>query len=196
MPVQTRASKRLQQPSLREEGPAGNRTAQDNDTGAAAEEKEEEKQLSGAQKVRTIYANVRGLRQAAGELRSMVSLQRPHLIVLTETHLNGDSVEAEMLPVGYKVAARFDRTIHGGGVLILVQDQLLVDTVQCGSWCKKKVAEIIAVETREWVVIGGYTQGHLTAPQLFEALERMRASDRFQGKKMIIMVDANSHHTE
>ena len=67
------------------------------------------------QSVRVLYSNVRGLRQAAGELRSLAQEEKPEIFVLTETHLKDDSVEAEMFPVGYKVVARFDRTKHGGG---------------------------------------------------------------------------------
>ena len=71
------------------------------------------------------------MRQAAGELRAMVLLHEPAIVVFTESHLDGDSVEAEMLPAGYKVVARFDRTKHGGGVIILAQDQPLLDAVTC-----------------------------------------------------------------
>ena len=64
----------------------------------------------GKRAVRVLYSNVRGLRQAVGELRAMIAAERPQLLVLTETHLKGDTVEAEMLPPGYRVAARFDRS--------------------------------------------------------------------------------------
>ena len=86
--------------------------------------------------------------------------------------------------------------LHGGGVLIVVQDHLLIDTVSCDHWCRSKVAKIIAVETKEWVVVGGYTQKHGTAPELFSAFEQMRASGRFEGKQMILFMDANCHHAK
>ena len=110
-----------------------------------------------AAQIRVLYANVRGLRQAVGELRAMVLQYEPEIVVLTETHMNGDSIEAEMLSEGYKVVTRFDRTAHGGGVVILAQDQLLLNEVKCGQWRTRKSAEIIGCETDEWAVFGCYT---------------------------------------
>lgn len=150
--------------------------------------------------MRVLYSNVRGLRQAAGELRSLAQEEKPEIFVLTETHLKDDSVEAEMLPVGYKVVARFDRTKHGGGVLsgvmIMALDPLLLDEIKCDKWCAKKTAEIVGIETEDWALFGCYTQSHRTSPKLFSALTRIRESDRFKNKKLMFYMDANAHHSE
>ena len=145
--------------------------------------------------VRVLYANVRGLRQAAGELSSLVLLQQPELIVLTETHLKGDSVQAGLIPEGYKVVVRFDRTKHGGGVMILALDHILLDAVKCDKWCKRKSAEIIGVETKDWALLGCYTQNSRTSPDLFAALSEIRDCDRFCNKKLMFFMDANAHHS-
>ena len=69
-------------------------------------------------KLTVLYANVRGLRQASGELRERVVDSKPHLIGLTETHLCKDPI-AGLLPQGYKLVARsrLGRTKKGGGLL-------------------------------------------------------------------------------
>ena len=146
-------------------------------------------------KISVLYANVRGLRQAAGELRSMVLLYTPEIVILTETHLNGDSVEAETLPQGYKVVTRYDRTKHGGGIIVMVQDQLLLNVVKCDPWCSRKSAEIVGFETKDWAMFGCYTQDHRSSPALFAALCKIRESDRFSGKKLMFFMDANAHHS-
>ena len=72
-----------------------------------------------------LYANVRGLRQASGELRKRVVDSQPHLIGLTETHLCKDPI-AGLLPQGYKLVARLDRTNKGGGLLWAAKSHLLL----------------------------------------------------------------------
>ena len=46
-------------------------------------------------KATIMYSNVRGLRQADSEFRDAVHRHRPTFVVLTETNLEGDAVEAE-----------------------------------------------------------------------------------------------------
>ena len=65
--------------------------------------------------VKIIYANIRGLRQGAAQLRHRVATFSLMFVVLTETHLDGDSLHAEMLPPGYRVFARKGQTKHIGG---------------------------------------------------------------------------------
>ena len=45
-----------------------------------------------------LYSNIRGLRRGAAQLIQRVGEQKPLFIVLTETHLDGDFLDAEMLP--------------------------------------------------------------------------------------------------
>jgi hypothetical protein len=66
--------------------------------------------------LRILLANVRGLRQAAGELSKLANEFKPHLIGIVETHLQGDSLNG-LLPRGYRCAHRLDRTKHGGGLM-------------------------------------------------------------------------------
>ena len=59
------------------------------------------------------YANVRGLKQGSGELQKHVDKKQPEFIYLSETHIDGGTV-SNLIPRGYKVAARLDRNRHGG----------------------------------------------------------------------------------
>ena len=101
-----------------------------------------------------------------------------------------------MLPDGYKIAASYDRSVHGGGVIIFSQDNLLVDRVKCDKWCISEQAEIIGIEFAGCAVFGCscYTQSSATAPNLFSALREIRTSKKFKNKKLMFCMDANSHH--
>ena len=47
-----------------------------------------------------------------------------------------------------------------------------------------------------WALFGGYTQSHLTSPELFSAFELIRTSKRFKGKKLMFFMDENAHHRD
>ena len=72
---------------------------------------------------------MRGLKQASATLQQRVAQEKPTFICLTEVWLKeGDSLDAEMLPRGYKVfARRYRPNSSHGGVLILGLETLLVD---------------------------------------------------------------------
>ena len=146
--------------------------------------------------VSVMGSNVRGLRQAAGELSVVVQQHKPTFVVLTESHLNGDAIDAEMCPDGYKVVARYDRNQYGGGVVIFALDGLLVDTVDCSEWCVRETAEIAGFEVGDWALFGGYTQNSNTSPEIFAAFESIRTLKRFKDKKLMFFVDANCHHAD
>jgi hypothetical protein len=146
--------------------------------------------------VKVIYANIRGLRQGAAQLRHRVATFDPMFVVLTETHLDGDSLDAEMLPPGYRVFARKDRTKHGGGVLILGLEMLLVNDLKLDKYHAPCVSEIVGVEYQDFYIFGAYTQSHLTAPMLFDSLCQIRESSEFAEKTSIFLMDANAHSEE
>jgi hypothetical protein len=79
-------------------------------------------------KLKVLLTNVRGLRQASAELSMRAVQYKPHLIGLVETHLCKDSISG-LLPQGYSVVSRLDRSKHGGGLLWAAKSHLLVDKV-------------------------------------------------------------------
>jgi hypothetical protein len=117
-------------------------------------------------------------------------------VVLTETWLSGESLDAEMLPVGYKVFARMDRPGKGGGVLILGLELLLVNPLSLDEYYTPYVAEIVGVEYKGLCIFGAYTQSSESSPLLFDSLSRLRESAQFAEKTSVFLMDANAHHEE
>ena len=88
------------------------------------------------------FANIRGLSQGAGDLCAAIQDCRPDFVGIVETHVDGASI-GMYLPPGYAVVARRDRTRHGGGVLLLCKDYLLVDAINCEDFYVAGSCELI-----------------------------------------------------
>ena len=56
------------------------------------------------------------------------------------------------------------------------------------------MAEIVGFTYGDHAIFGCYTQSSEAAPQLFSALESIRTSKKFKGKKLAFFMDANAHH--
>ena len=76
--------------------------------------------------LKILVTKIRSLHQGCGELSVLVTTAAPHLLCVTETHLNGDS-RSSFTPAGYVSVARMDRSEHGGSVLIFSSKDLLCD---------------------------------------------------------------------
>ena len=166
----------------------------DDDEGTEGTENVEENAIT--DEFIVLYANVRGLSQVAAQLRDRANALKHALIVLTETHLNGDAVEAKMLPPEYMVSARKDRTQHGGGVMIMSADHILVNELDMSNFYEAETAEIIGVEFGGYHMFDGYTQNSKSAPKMFEQFKRIKQSEAFSGKRSMFCCDANAHSEE
>ena len=100
---------------------------------------------------------VRGYHQGLPELCASLLLLRQDVIALVETHFAGAPLQME-LPSGYVVAARRDCSRHGGGVLLLCRDDLLVDSVDCEMYYVSATSEIIGVRYQEIIILCVYRQ--------------------------------------
>ena len=80
-----------------------------------------------------LYSNVRGLHQASGEISRVCLEFYPSVVCLSETHLCGDAPDS-FCPPGYVVAARRDRSKHGGGILILIQEHILFEEIDTAAF--------------------------------------------------------------
>jgi hypothetical protein len=132
-----------------------------------------------------LYANVRGLKQAAPTLQQRVAAEKPAFICLTEVWLNGESLDAEILPPGYKEFARRDRpnSTHGG-VLILGLETLLVDELDLNQHYVPGQAEIVGVEYQGFCIYCAYTQNSTVSHVLFDSLCAIRESPVHGSKKV------------
>ena len=84
------------------------------------------------------FSNIHGYHQGFAELSASTLLLCPDFIALVETHLvSGESLQM-YLPPGYVVAARHDRSCHGGCVLLLCRDVLLVASINCEMYYQRK----------------------------------------------------------
>jgi hypothetical protein len=62
------------------------------------------------------------------------------------TGLNKRDPSKLFVPSGYKIAARLDRTRNGGGLMLMCEDHLLVDSVDCSVFNTPGQAEMICVD--------------------------------------------------
>ena len=139
------------------------------------------------------YSNIRGYLQGFPELCATSQSLHPDFIALVETHLADDSLQM-YLPAGYVVAAHQDRTQHGGGILLLCRDHLLVSTVSCERYYVSGTSEIIGVLFQGAMIICVYRQPSMSDPTLIDSLTQLR-SDHSQ-HPVVIVGDFNVHESD
>ena len=136
------------------------------------------------------FSNIRGYHQGFPELSASSLSLCPDIVVLVETHLAGEPLQMK-LPRGYVVAAHRDRSRHGGGVLLLCRDDLLVDSVDCGEYYVSATSEIIGVRYQETIILCIYRQPSPTDITLIDSLTRFRIANRHCS--IIVVGDFNVH---
>ena len=124
-------------------------------------------------KLKVILTNVRGLKQASAELSLRACKYRPHLIGLVETHLCKDALSG-LLPQGYSVVGRLDRSKHGGGLLWCAQSHLLVDKINLKDYNIVSCAEMLGIRCMDEEFILCYTPNSSLAPLLVNACENYK----------------------
>jgi hypothetical protein len=144
-------------------------------------------------KLTVLYANVRGLRQASGELRKRVVDSQPHLIGLTETHLCKDPI-AGLLPQGYKLVARLDRTNKGGGLLWAAKSHLLIDKVDLKQYNTVGSAEMLGIRCMGTTLPLCYTQKSSKATTLLRACKQYKLDHPFDD--IAFIGDFNVHNPD
>jgi len=98
----------------------------------------------GSEFVDWVYGNVRGLRQGSGDLRKAIATQRPTFFATNETHLDGDPAKP-LIPWGYKVLCRLDRSSHGGGLMLGCKKHILADKLDMAKYNVKGKAELVGI---------------------------------------------------
>ena len=139
-----------------------------------------------------LYSNVRGLHQARGDLCKTCSEHRPAIVCLTETHLRDDATDS-FCPQDYVVAARRDRTKHGGGVLILVQETVLFEEIDTSIIAIPEKAELVAVSCYDTLFICCYRQPSSTDTTLLTCLDNLL--DKYGSMPPVICGDFNVHES-
>ena len=87
-------------------------------------------------KLRCLYTNIDGLNKVKGdELCIAFSQQKPHLVFVTETKMQADKNIQQFIDCSnYHVFNKDRKSGYGGGVLILVSNELVVKEFTDKSW--------------------------------------------------------------
>jgi hypothetical protein len=97
----------------------------------------------------TVYhQNIQSITNKSDKLSINLQLNhiRPHLICLTEHHLKESEITQFSLD-GYKLASSFCRRESlGGGVCILISNNIIFQSVDLEQFCHEKTLEICAVK--------------------------------------------------
>ena len=137
-----------------------------------------------------LHSNVRSLHQAYDELCKTCSTLHPAFICLTETHLFHDATDT-IYPTGYVIAARHDQSLHGGGVIIMIQENLLFDEIDTSTVSLPEVAEIVAIGHHEFLIACCYRQPSSSDLTLFRLFDNLL--DTNSSLSPVICGDFNVH---
>ena len=80
--------------------------------------------------LRFVIGNVNSIRARKAEIIHLTQTTSPDLMMFCETKIDSEIFDAEFTPPGYKVAARRDRTQHGGGVIIIAKTELVIEEIE------------------------------------------------------------------
>jgi len=97
-------------------------------------------------------------------------MTHPKIVCLTETHLYQDVADT-ICPPGYIIAARGDRTKHGGGMIILIKDCLLFEEIDTLSLSVARVAELVTISCNGIIFICCYSGAAPSHLHLLDTLQ-------------------------
>ena len=138
-----------------------------------------------------VYGNARGLRQGSCDFRRTVAIKRPTFFAVCETHLKGDPVKP-LIPWGYEVLCRLDRSKHGGGLLLGAKKHILADKLKMDKYNSPGNVEMVGIEWAgvHWILC--YTPDSRCAVDLLEAAQQYK--EGHAGKQCVFMGDFNCHN--
>ena len=111
---------------------------------------------------------------------------------MSETHLFEDAPDS-FCPPSYVVAARRDRSKHGGGVLILIQEHILFEEIDTTDFSVAEKAELVAITFNSLLFVCCYRQPSSADVTLITKLDRLL--DRYPSISPIICGDFNVHES-
>lgn len=123
------------------------------------------------------------------DLESLILTYSPHVIVVTETWLNHDIADHEIVPPGYRML-RKDRDRRGGGVAVILRDELLVTRLadipdlEC-LWVKTGLGKVT-------IVIGACYRPPNSDSSFFIKLNEYVTSNNLGEQNLILAGDFNT----
>ena len=97
----------------------------------------------GGDTLKVMYTNIDGLLSGLLELRDYLIEKKPDVVCITETKLR-EEIQISFKEQGYNVWRRDRKGKAGGGVLIIVPDNIYIEEVQYG----EDTAEIVSITIR------------------------------------------------
>ena len=113
---------------------------------------------------------------------------------LTECHLKEGTPVKQLIPKGYKVAARRDRNQHGGGLLAGCKKHLLASELDLSKYNIKMEAELCGFELNGTDYILCYTSHSRFAVRLFDKMQQYVLDN--PGRPTVFLGDFNIHNQE
>ena len=108
-------------------------------------------------RVRILNINFQSIKSKREEFWSILDQCDPDIVLATETWLNTSIMEAEVLPPGYKFAARRDRpTSSHGGVAIITRDNIDASEIPLTTQAEMVAASIPSKSTKPIIVSSIY----------------------------------------
>ena len=96
--------------------------------------------------IKIFHQNIRSIRNKTHELISHVYPDLPHVICLTEHHLNAREVGYVVIE-NYTIGAHYCRSNYqGGGAIIYVHNSLKFTNIDLSDYCNEKDIEICAIK--------------------------------------------------
>ena len=140
------------------------------------------------------FSNVRSLPQASGDLSVQVLDHDSDVFFLTECHLKEGTPVKQLIPKGYKVAARRDRNQHGGGLLAGCQKHLLASELDLSKYNIKMEAELCGFELNGTDYILCYTSHSRFVVRLFDKMQQYVLDN--PSRPTVFLGDFNIHNQE
>ena len=152
---------------------------------------EQSRQLGGRQNFRTIVVNCHSVRGKRAEMAELCHSVQPDAMILTETWIDKDVDYKEFLPANYYPAARKDRDLHGGGVMVAVKKDYVANPVEGLDKIKGEVcwARLATDDGRGAMYIGACYRPEGPASELdglAESLEIIDSKNR-HGKSTVVL---------
>jgi len=139
------------------------------------------------------YSNARSIHQASGDLCQQILDCDADVWGVTEAHLGGEPISA-LIPRGYNVVCRKDRSKHGGGLLLGAKKHLLCDPVDMTKYNVPNIAEMECFILDNVYYICCYTPNSSNTHILIDKLTQFILDHSDKG--LIIMGDFNTHNKE
>ena len=139
------------------------------------------------------YGNARGFKQASGEFSQQITDCDADFWAITEAHLKDDIVKS-LIPSGYNIISRKDRSKHGGGLLLGAKSHLLTNPLSLDKYNISGVAELDGFELCNVHYIACYSPNSYNTHILIDMLTKYMLDH--PGIPLILVGDFNAHHKE